>query len=313
MKVRLTKKISDDWSKIDIYPKCYQRIGTYYKRDGRLYDGFKSLTDREEWEKILGKDLTPVDTNEFWINFNIAVDSKNNVIFDTDNSWDRFRVNFLEGHKEVAMGYNDRKPGTKYVLVKEQDAAEEVNKRAQIKIRAFREYDKLSTEQMRKVLRMYGHNAWNTTNEVVQSTLYQLIEDDPKKFIGLWVENDNKEIQFLIEEAIANNVMRNNKTIYKYGTDVVGYTLEEAIDYLKNPRNANVRIAIQSQIEGKKEVEAPVKDKEVKSQINQLLEEIEKEDEKPIETKDEAPVVEETSKEDIKPSKKKSSTTKKAK
>lgn len=296
MKVILTKRMSDDWSRIDIYQNCKHRIGTYYKRSGALYTGDFNPIDKERFEKELGLNLSEKinnDYNPFWINYHIMLDSKNKNIYDTSNIKDEFDVKFLENHKDIALGYTDRKPGTKYVLLKEQDEAEVINKRAQLKIKAFTEYGKLTPEQMRKALRLYGYNGKTMSNEIVQSTLYKLVEEDPNKFILLWVDNADKDVQFLIEEAVGNNVIRNNKTIYKYGTDIIGYTLEDAIGYLKDPRNANVRLAIVSQIEGKKVVELPQEERTVKAQYKKLLEEDEV---------SESPITEEP---ETKPSKKK--------
>lgn len=276
MKVILTKKMADDWSRVDIYQNCKHYVTSYYKRSGRRYTGDLSEREQERFTKQLGINFD--DKDDFWDTYNIMIDSKNKVVLDTENIEDEFAVAFCENHKDVAMGYTDRKPGTLYVLIKENDEAEVVNKRAQVKIKATVEYSKLTPEQMRKALRLYGHNPNSVSNEVVQSTLYQLIEDDPGKFVSVWVDNPNKEVQFLIEEAVANNVIRNNKTIYKYGTDVIGYTLEETIDYLKDPRNGNVRLAIIAQIDGKKETETPSESRKIKSQVTKLIEEIKEEE-----------------------------------
>lgn len=304
MKVILTKKMSDDWSRTDIYQGCKHRIGSYYKRSGAIYTGDFNPIDRERFEKTLGNNLSEkigVELNPFWVNYHVMLDGKNKNVYDTSDIKDEFDVKFLENHKDVAIGYTDRKPGTKYVLIKEQDEAEVVNKKAQIKVRAFTEYGRLTPEQMRKALRLYGHNPNSVSNEIVQSSLYTLVEEDPGKFITIWVDNPNKDIQFLIEESVAKNIIRNNKTIYKYGSDVIGYTLEETIDYLKDPRNGNIRLAIISQLEGKKEIDAPIEERGVKSQYKKLLEEIEKDNDT---VKESAP--EEKVEETVTPSKKKS-------
>lgn len=309
MKVILTKKMSDDWSKVDIYQGCKHRIGSYYKRNGRRYTGDLSEREQERFSKALGINFD--DKSDYWDNYHVMLDSKNKLIFNTENIEEEWDVAFLENHKDVAKGYTDRKPGTLYVLIKEQDEAEVINKRAQIEIKAVTEYGKLTPEQMRKVLRLFGHNPNSVSNEVVQSTLYQIVKDDPAKFIQLWVENADKEVQFLIEEAVANNVLRNNKTIYKYGTDVIGYTLEEAIDYLKDPRNSTLRLAIVAQLEGKKTSEAPIEDRTMKSQFKQILEEIAEEKQDVSISNQQPSVDEETTTEDKKSVKKSTSSNKK--
>lgn len=277
MIVKLYKKTSDSWSGVALYANCKHGIGSYITRSGGRYTGLDNLT-RERLEKELGRNLGP--TSEFWDTFRINITSKDDkgLTFNTDDPFDELKVRFLEGHKRVANGYMDKKMGADYVIVKEEQAAEEINKKAKIKIESIKEFEKLTPDQMRKVLRLYGHKSNNVSIEIVQSTLFTLVEEDPKKFKELWIDNPYRDTQFLIEEAVASNIIRKNKTLYKYGTDIIGNSIEEAIDYLRDPGNANLRIAIKSQIEGKRTIEKPVEEREVKSQVSQLLEEIIKEE-----------------------------------
>jgi len=293
MIVKLYKKTTDQWSDVKLYANCKHYIGSYYTRSGRRYTGLNEI-DRERFEKELGKDLRP--DSEFWDEFNIPFKSSDDCLtFNTSNVLDEFKVKFLEGNKRVANGYGDRKAGADFVLVKEEEVAEEINRKAKVKIEAMKEYDKLTPNQMRQALRLYGHKSDNVSSEVVQSTLYTLIEEEPKKFKEMWIDNPFRETQFLIEEAVANNVLRRNKTIYKYGSDIIGNSIEEAIEYLRNPANANLRLTIKSNLEGKKFVEQPTEERETVSEFTKLKKEIE-EEEKEV-------VIEEEVKEEIKPKK----------
>jgi hypothetical protein len=283
MKVKLIIKDKDPWSgfKGTLYPNCKHHVAPYLTRSGNVYTGMKDKIEQEHWEKLLQKDLrTKIEgkDNLFWLNFKISV-GEDGVNFDTDNDWEAFLVNFCKNHKNVSNGYNDRKPSTEFILIEEQATAEEANKKTQIKIKAMVEYNKMTVEQMKKALRVYGYNAASATNEIVQNVLFGYIEEDPSKFLRIWVDNKDKDVLYLIEEAVAHNVIRKNKTIYKYGSDVLGYTLEDTIDYLKNPGNSTIRLTIQTLLEGGKEVEQPL---EVRSEgmgeYKKLLEEVEKEE-----------------------------------
>ncbi len=63
---------------------------------------------------------------------------------------------FIKGHKRVANGINNLKPTHDYVLVNKEIEAEEANKRNKAKREAFSEFNKMSIEEMRKCLRLYG-------------------------------------------------------------------------------------------------------------------------------------------------------------
>ena len=104
---------------------------------------------------------------------------------------------------------------------------------------------------MRKCLRLYGHKSDTLDNEIVEQKLGELVDNDPVKFLLKWVENDSKETEFLISDGIAKNVVRKNKNIYKYGTETIGHNLEEAVDFLDNIENQDIRLAIINEIKVK--------------------------------------------------------------
>lgn len=82
------------------------------------------------------------------------------------------------------------------------------------------------------------------SNELIESTLFNLIDKQPKKFFDLWVNNKSKETQFILEQAVAKGVIRKEKTQYYYGTDMIADSLNEAIAYLDSKKNQDLRLAI---------------------------------------------------------------------
>ena len=82
------------------------------------------------------------------------------------------------------------------------------------------------------------------SNELVEAKLTEQVETSPEKFMLKWVENPNKEINFVIEEAIAKNIIRKNRAQYYFGTDLIGNGLEDVIAYLKDKKNQEIKLAI---------------------------------------------------------------------
>ena len=89
------------------------------------------------------------------------------------------------------------------------------------------------------------------SNELVESKLFELVEKDPNKFFLIWVNNKTKNTQFIIEAAIAKNVMRKSRNVYYYGTDIIGSSLEDAIAYLDDKKNQDIRLVIIQETEAK--------------------------------------------------------------
>jgi aminopeptidase C len=274
MKVVLRPINKNTFSGWNRYPNCAYVVGPYLTRSGKRYTGLSEL-DEEELSKALGVDLKP--NSEFWDNFGIRVTDKD-VIIDTEvGPEEKLKYLHLKNHRRVSTGARI-KAGADFQLIEEESEAKEANVRNRTKRKAIQEFDKLTLGEMRKALRLFGFNAENVANEIVEDMLYKIVEERPQEFLKIWVDNKDKDIYFLIEEAAANNIIRKSKTIYKYGTDIIGHTLEDAVDYLKNPKNQDLKIAILSQIDGKKAVYGKASvDKEIKKSLR--TEEVNKDDE----------------------------------
>lgn len=247
----LTFKKKDHWSGRQVYENCRHAISCYIMRSGVRYTGLNGEENnptRERLERELGVDLAP--QSSYWDTFAVFL-SENDVTIDTTVPEQELKFYFLKNHKRVAFGLNDRKPSTEYVLLQAEEEAKEQNTKARMKRRAILEFSRLSTEDMKKALRLFGYNSATISGEVAENTLFKLVEENPMKFLQIWVDNSTKNTHFLVEEAVAKGVLRKQQTTYKYGSDVLGYNLEQAIDHLDSPANADLKATILAQLEGK--------------------------------------------------------------
>ena len=246
--VRIIK--TNPWTRLTKWPTCYDYVSSYWTRSGNIYTGL-TAADAERLEKEIGFEQGKLAPNSsFWDTFAVKV-GKKDVILDTDRPEDELKYLFLKGHKRVANGLNKITPATDYVMINRDSEAEEANKINKIKREAYREMDKMSIEDMRKCLRLYGIKSDTMSNELIEAKLTEQIEESPKKFIMKWVENPNKEINFVIEEAIAKNIIRKNRAQYYFGTDLIGNGLEDVIAYLKDKKNNDIKMAILNEIKSK--------------------------------------------------------------
>jgi hypothetical protein len=70
---------------------------------------------------------------------------------------------------------------TQVKITREAEAIEQ-NKANKLRRDAVKEFDKLSLDQMRKCLRLFGVSSQSMSNELVESTLFSLVDKQPKKF-----------------------------------------------------------------------------------------------------------------------------------
>jgi hypothetical protein len=104
---------------------------------------------------------------------------------------------------------------------------------------------------MRKALRLYGFKSDAMSNELIESKLFELVEKDPNKFFLIWVNNKSKNTQFIIEAAVAKNIIRKSRNIFYYGTDIIGNSMDDAIAYLDDKKNQDLKMVIMQEIESK--------------------------------------------------------------
>lgn len=250
MVVELKIKKKNPWAGLVKYRHCFDYIAPYFTRSGSIYTGL-TPEDEKYFEQALGYQPGHLAKNsEFWKTFCVRVGTIP-VILDSTFPRQEMIIKFLQGHKRVATSLDTLNAGKDYLLINREAEAIQANKINKLRRDAIKEFDKLSLEQMRKCLRLFGINADTMSAELVESTLFNLVDKQPKRFFELWIDNKSKETQFLIEEAIAKGVIRKDRTQYYYGTEMLADSLDGCIAYLDSKKNQDLRLAILTQTENK--------------------------------------------------------------
>jgi hypothetical protein len=262
MKVILRPLVKDAWSGIIKYRNCHEDISSYFTRSGRLYTGLTDSDAKRLGDK-LGYNLAP--GSEFWKSFFIRTSGKD-MILETEEAMDELRYLFLKSHKRVKNSVFEHKATANFVLINEQEEARKSNVYNKAKRQAMREMDRMSTDDIKKALRLYGKRSENMTAEVAENRLFEIIDGDPQGFVDKWVNNQGRETQYLIERAVSENIIRRNKRQYSYGTEVIGYGIEDAIAYLEDPKNQELKITIKAEIESKNKLSSRVEGEALSSE-----------------------------------------------
>lgn len=232
------------WSGILKYKNCFDDLGPYLTRSGAMYTGL-AIDDEKRLGQLLSVDLSKNPTNPFWINFRIRT-SVNDIILNTEDPMDELRYLFCKGHKRVKNSLLENKATADFVLINRDDEAKVENSFNRTKRDAIKEFDKLTPTEIRKALRLFGYNADSMSSEVAENRLYTFVEANPEKFLDKWVNNKSREIETLIETAVSKNIIRKNKNIYKYGSEIIGHSLEDTVGFLTSPNNQDIRLAVMS-------------------------------------------------------------------
>jgi hypothetical protein len=242
---------SKTWTNIKKFRNCHDYLSRYYTRSGNLYTGL-TRDDEVRLGGALGLDLSR--NSDFWNGFYVRIGGTD-VFLDTNDPMDELRYIFLKNHKRVKTSMFERKATADYLLINQEEEAKRENLFNKSKTDAIVEFKKMSITDMRKCLRLFGFSSENVGSELVENRLFNIIQENPTMFLSKWVENKDREVTVLIEEAIAKNVIRRNKNVYKYGSDIIANSLEEAIDFIKNPKNQDIKLAIMNEIDAKDYIE----------------------------------------------------------
>lgn len=250
MVVELKLRKKNPWAGLVKYKNCFDYIAPYLTRSGSIYTGL-TPEDERKFEKELGyAEGTLAKSSPFWQNFTVKIGAKTLIL---DDSFPRQEmiIKFLSGHKRVATSLDKLNAGKDYLLINRQAEAIEQNKVNKLRREALKAFDKLTLDDMRKCLRIFGVNAAELSNELVESTLFGIIDKKPQQFFDKWVDNKSKETEFLIEEAIAKGVIRKDRTQYYYGTEMLADSLQDCIAYLDAKKNQDLKLSIINQVENK--------------------------------------------------------------
>ena len=249
------------WVKgLNKYRNCHEDLAPYLTRTGRIYTG---LTKEDEIRlgEALGLDLK--STAEFWKEFFVRIGTKD-IYLNTEDAMDELRYLFLKSHKRVKSSIFENKASANYVLINKDEESKKINMYSRLKREAAKSFDLLSPDDMRKCLRLFGHNGDTMNNEVVERTLFDIVDANPQAFLDRWINNKTKDVEVMIERSISKNIIRRNKNVYKYGSEIIGHSMEDTINYLSNPKNQDLKIAIMQQLEAKMSVslmdETPIND-----------------------------------------------------
>lgn len=250
MVVELKIRKKNPWAGLLKYKHCFDYIAPYFTRSGSIYTGL-TPEDEKYYEKALGyPEGHLAKSSSFWTTFCVKIGARP-VILDDSIPRQAMIIKFLSGHKRVATSLDKLTAGKDYLLINKEAEAIEQNKQNKVRREAVKAFDKLSLEDMRKCLRLYGVNSDQMSNELIESTLFNLVDKNPAKFFQVWINNTKKDTDFLLEQAIAKGIIRKDRTQYYYGTELLATSKDEAIAYLDAKKNQDLKIAIKSQVDNK--------------------------------------------------------------
>ena len=234
------------------YSKCFERLTVQaMKGTGVLNTGLTESDERRLEKKMhMASGTLSKYNKDYWTMFRIDV-PKEGITLDTNNPEEEVKYLVLKAHQRVANSEMERfdTPFAEYVMTSVEQEAKMENKKSKLKRRAYKVFSNISTTEMADVLKVMGKRAGDEASiDFIESQLDKIVTEDPQEFINT-VEDPTFKMRAFIDDCISSRVLVKSGTKYQLpGGDVVGYTLEQTIEYLKNPDNQEVYLDLKGKL-----------------------------------------------------------------
>lgn len=251
IKVKALKQGRKAWSNYEapIYKGCKSYLTTHINKHGEMVTGL-TKEDEVRLGEALNKDLR--STSPFWYDYRVILTGAD-LVLDLSKPEDELKFKVLSSHPEVAKSVNDKNPSARFVIYDEEQVAIGKSTKAEIKTKAFKLFSELTDNQKKDILKLYPgmQKASKESASVVTAKLFDLMESDPNKFITL-VTDKNKETKIFIQDLLNAHILKKNGSAYKYGDDILGHNLEATVDYLSDPLNQSLKLALMNALKESK-------------------------------------------------------------
>jgi hypothetical protein len=234
------------------YSRCFERLTVQAQRGtGILNTG---LTEEDE-RRLEGKmNMSPGTLSrynkDYWNKFYIDIPKEGKKL-DLANPDDELTYLVLFAHQRVANSELERfdTPFAEYVMTSVEQEAKLENKKSKLKRKAYKRFSNMSTTEMSNVLKVMGKRAGEDASvDFIESQLDKIVTEDPQKFLQT-VDDPTFEMRAFIDDCLKERILVKSGTKYTLpGGDVVGFNLEQTIDYLKNPDNQEVYIDLKGKL-----------------------------------------------------------------
>jgi hypothetical protein len=249
MKIVIRPLNISSWAGVTRYKNCHLDLQPYLLRNGQRYTGLNEKEDEKVKEKLAEQLHTDLNTNSiFWDTFFIRL-TEEDLILDTSDPFDNLRYYFIKNHMKVKKSATEPNAGAYAMIIDEDAVAQKENLIFDIEQEVYTCLSKMSPDDLRNALRLYGVNADATLESVAKKKLRELAKADPIKFKTIWIDNKSRGTQVMIEKALIKNIIRRAGMRYTYGTEDLGMGVEEVIAKLDNNKHQDIKIAILKQLE----------------------------------------------------------------
>ena len=228
---------------------------------GKMYKKVLSQEEVNFFERVLqlekGEMSFYVGRNDFWSKQLYVKFDKNGTTLDLSKPLDYLKYIVLKNDKRIANSPEEMNwsPHYRFYMVSRDEEIKNTFNKSQKKRMAYKEFGKIenSVTELQNILTIYGKKTDNSDLQWLNAEVDKIIEKDLDGFIRI-IKDEDRDLKVLIEKAIScKSLLRPSRTTYKLpGGDLIGSSLNETVEWFKDPENSEAVMKIKAQIEATK-------------------------------------------------------------
>jgi len=246
-KVVLKALQRQSWSGFHRFPKCKDTVIASLGRGGYA-TGLSEGEEKELEKELQMKQGTLGKYSEYWQDYTVILTDKDKTL-QLGAPRDFIDYKILMASNRVANSVNDLTdwPKAEYVLYDAEQDAKKDNLKIKEKRKAYKTFNGLTSTEMRNVLKLMGKKSANASDTLIENTLAEILDDNPKSFNEV-IDQPDFKLRVFVEDLIGTNGLRIRGGHYMFGDSAIGHDLDATLLYLKDPKNQDIVLSLKSKL-----------------------------------------------------------------
>lgn len=175
-------------------------------------------------------------------------------VLDLDTPIGRLRYGLVKASPFVANSQSEYDEGkwiyAKFIITDSIEEEEVIAKKNELKAKVITALDKMDIAAKRDLCMILGYNTKGMSNVGVSNKAFDAIETKGYKAAYEIIKQTTEynKLHALIVEAVERHIISKKGEVYSFMDEIMGVTLSDTIEYLRDKKNNNTKLAIINQI-----------------------------------------------------------------
>ena len=232
------------------YTRCAVELLPQVDSTGYPVTGLNEETEKFFEDKLsLSTGTLSRYNQDYWSKYRIKI-GKEGLFLDLNNPKDLLTYELLKVHNKIANSEAEKRdsPFAEFVLTSKTQEAKADAVTVKEKRNAYKLFGAMTAKEMAGFLKVYGKRPSDTGADFLEAEIGKIIENNPKEFVTI-MEDPALLTKVFIDDCLAAGALVKSGSKYMLkGGDIIGYSLDETIVYLKAPENQEVLISLKSKV-----------------------------------------------------------------